>query len=58
MRQTTSPAVVMFPGRNYPKDLQRLYNRLVAVDSMIEALEEYRRTQPKPVRSMGKRNSA
>jgi hypothetical protein len=57
MRPTT-PGIFMFPGRNLPKELDQLYVRLSAVNSMIEALEEYRRTLRKPTTPGGKRKTA
>jgi len=52
------PAVVIFPGRNYPKELEYLYIRLSAVNRMIEALEQYRRVLRRPTRHAGKRKTA
>ncbi|SPF48780.1 hypothetical protein SBA4_3970009 [Candidatus Sulfopaludibacter sp. SbA4] len=50
--------VVIFPGRNYPKELDHLYIRLSAVNAMIEALEQYRRVLRRPTRHAGKRKTA
>jgi hypothetical protein len=57
MSRDQSP-VVIFPGRNYPKELEHLYTRLSAVKAMIAALDEYRRVLRGPTRRAGKRKTA
>ena len=47
----------VLPNRQFRKELEYLYARRSAVDTLIRSLEDYDRFRPKP-ESLGKRRSA
>jgi len=52
------PAIAMCPARNYPKELEHLYERFSSVNRVIEVVEEYRRVLKKPTTCPGQRKTA
>jgi hypothetical protein len=51
-------AVTLNPAKNHPRELERLYARRTAIDSLIASLEEYHRFKAIAPTRFGQRKSA
>lgn len=58
MLSAKKPTVTLHPIRNYQRELQYLYARRSAIDSVIESLEAYDRYRAATPTRMGQRKTA